>query len=201
MGKIVDYNVVGELEHGVYVSCLVRELCRELHIAAPIADQFRLAGLLHDIGKLKLTGYLNGEAKANKPLLIEEMKFVRLHSILSYEILKEQDVSPIVLESVRYHHENYDGSGYPSNLVGDEIPLGAKIIRVCDVFAALTTDRPYRKHFSTEEAVSLMIDEITHFDIQIFLAFQRVVHRVGTQYQIKLPRVDFEIWQSQQNGL
>ncbi len=190
MGKIVDYNVTEEIEHGVYVSCLVRELTRELHVDEAVSYQLRLAGLLHDIGKLRLTSYLNGEAELTSPLIIEEMKYVRLHSILSYEIVKERHFSPIVLESIRYHHENYDGSGYPSNLMGDEIPFGARIIRICDVFAALTTDRPYRKHFSPEEAISLMIDEIPHFDMEIFLAFQRVAHRVGSSYLIALPDAD-----------
>ena len=67
-------------------------------------------------------------------------------------------------------------NGYPSNLAGEEIPLGARILRVCDTFAALISDRPYRKAFSMEEAVALMIDEIKDFDVGVFLAFQRVVH-------------------------
>ncbi len=190
MGKIVDYNVTEELEHGVYVSCLVRDLAREMFLDEELCYELSLAGLLHDIGKLQLTNYLNGKEEIASPLVIEEMKYVRLHSMLSYEILKERNYSSFILESIRYHHENYDGTGYPSNLAGDEIPFGARMIRVCDVFAALTTDRPYRKRFSVEEAISLMIDEITHFDMEIFLAFQRVVHEVGSEYQVKLPDVD-----------
>lgn len=191
MGKIVDYNLTEELEHGVYVSCLVRELTKELELEEEASYQLTLAGLLHDIGKLKLANYIYGQEKIESPLVIEEMKYVRMHPMLSYEILEERGIySDLVLDSVRYHHENYDGSGYPSNLKGEEIPLGARIIRVCDVYAALTTDRPYRKRFSAEESVSLMIDEINHFDLKIFLAFQRVVHRVGTSYQIRLPISD-----------
>lgn len=191
MGKIVDYNLTEELEHGVYVSCLVRDLTKELEMDETAAYQLTLAGLLHDIGKLRLANYIYGQEKIESPLVIEEMKYVRMHPMLSYEILEERgNYSDLVLDSVRYHHENYDGSGYPSNLKGEEIPLGARIIRVCDVYAALTTDRPYRKKFTAEEAVSLMIDEIRHFDLEIFLAFQRVVHRVGTSYQIHLPISD-----------
>ena len=74
-----------------------------------------------------------------------------------------------------HHHENYDGSGYPDNLRGNEIPLGARILRVCDVFAALVSDRAYRAAFREEVAMELMIDEIKNFDMKIFLAFQRVV--------------------------
>ena len=93
-----------------------------------------------------------------------------------YEELKEQGYSDIVLQSILYHHENYDGSGYPSNLSGDSIPLGARILRVCDVYAALSSDRPYRKAFDVSTVIELMIDEIKNFDMEVFLAFQRVVH-------------------------
>ena len=124
--------------------------------------------------KLKLTGYINGQE--NDPLLIEELKYVRMHSTLGYEELKDQDYSETVLQSILYHHENYDGSGYPSNLSGDSIPLGARILRVCDVYAALISDRPYRKAVDVSSVIELMIDEIKNFDMEVFLAFQRVVH-------------------------
>ena len=193
MGQIVDYNLTEEIEHGVYVSCLVRELSRELGLPEDIVYQFSLAGLLHDLGKLQLANYLYGNESIVSPLVIEEMKYVRMHPMLSYRILKDRGYSDIVLDAVRYHHEDYDGTGYPSNLVGEGIPLGARIIRVCDVFAALTTDRPYRKRFDVDEAMSLMIDEIKHFDMRIFLAFERIVHNDVKRYQIRFPDSDAEL--------
>ncbi len=193
MGQIVDYNLTEEIEHGVYVSCLVRELSRELGLPEDVVYQYSLAGLLHDLGKLQLANYLYGNESIVSPLVIEEMKYVRMHPMLSYRILKERGYSDIVLDAVRYHHEDYDGTGYPSNLVGEEIPLGARIIRVCDVFAALTTDRPYRKRFDVDEAMSLMIDEIKHFDMRIFLAFERIVHNDVKRYQIQFPDSDAEL--------
>ncbi len=193
MGEIVNYNLTEELAHGIYVSALVRDLSREIGLSEPAVYEFTLAGLLHDIGKLQLANYIYGNEKIVSPLVVEEMKYVRMHPMLSFEILKERGLSDLVLDAVRYHHEDYDGSGFPSNLVGEEIPLGARIIRCCDVFAALTTDRPYRKRFDIDEAMSLMIDEITHFDMKIFLAFERIVHRVGTKYQIDLPYSDDEL--------
>ncbi|MDO4619682.1 MAG: HD domain-containing protein [Lachnospiraceae bacterium] len=193
MGIIVNYNLTKELEHGVYVSCLVRDLSIELGLSDAVTYQFQLAGLMHDIGKLKLANYLYGNEEIVSPLLIEEMKYVRMHPMLTYSLLKERGFSDLVLDAVRYHHEDYDGTGYPSNLVGDEIPLGARVIRVCDVFAALTTDRPYRKRFEVDEAMSLMIDEIKHFDMKIFLAFQRVVHRNASKYHVHFPDSDYEL--------
>ena len=191
--KIIDYNLKEELEHGVYVSSLVRELTAELGLAENSAYQLRLAGLLHDIGKLQLTNYLYGREEIASPLVIEEMKYVRMHPVLSWNILKDLGYSDIVLDAVRYHHEDFDGSGYPDHLVGEAIPLGARIIRVCDVFAALTSDRPYRERFEPAEAMSLMIDEIKHFDLRIVLAFQRVVHRGTSRFRVHFPITDESI--------
>ena len=67
-----------------------------------------------------------------------------------------------------------DGSGYPNNLKGEEIPLGARILRVCDAFGALIANRPYRSAFDIETAISIMIEEVKNFDMRVFLTFQKV---------------------------
>ena len=166
-----------ELKHGVVVSNLAYDVAKELGLGEEECYQLAIAGMLHDIGKLKLEGYINGQEQ--NPMVIEELKYVRMHSTLGYEILKDQGYSEYVLESILYHHENYDGSGYPSNKSGREIPVGARILRVCDVYAALSMDRPYRKALEDDEVLRLMIDEIKNFDMQVFLAFQRVIHKGG----------------------
>ena len=158
--RILEFDLASELHHGMMVSNLAYALA--------------IAGMLHDIGKLKLTSYINGQEQ--DPLVIEELKYVRMHSTLGYEELKGQGYSDFVLESILYHHENYDGSGYPANKAGEDIPIGARILRVCDVYAALISDRPYRKAFDISAVMELMIDEVKNFDMQVFLAFQRVVH-------------------------
>ena len=172
--RILEFDLSAELNHGVVVSNLAYAVAAEMGRDEAFCYQMAIAGMLHDIGKLKLTGYINGQER--DPLLIEELKYVRMHSSLGYEELKDQGYSELVLQSVLYHHENYDGSGYPSNLRGDSIPLGARILRVCDVYAALSSDRPYRRAFDVSTVIELMIDEIKNFDMEVFLAFQRVVH-------------------------
>ena len=172
--RILDFDLSAELNHGVVVSNLAYAVAVEMVLDEEFCYQMAIAGMLHDIGKLKLTGYINGQER--DPLLIEELKYVRMHSSLGYEELKDQGYSDIVLQSILYHHENYDGSGYPSNLSENSIPLGARILRVCDVYAALSSDRPYRKAFDVSTVIELMIDEIKNFDMEVFLAFQRVVH-------------------------
>lgn len=172
--RILDFDLSAELNHGIVVSNLAYAVASELGLEQESCYELAVAGMLHDIGKLKLTEYINGRER--DPLLIEELKYVRMHSTLGYEELKDQGYSEFVLESILYHHENYDGTGYPDNLIGDQIPIGARILRVCDVFAALTSDRPYRTAFDVATVMELMIDEIKNFDMEVFLAFQRIIH-------------------------
>lgn len=178
-GKILDYNLADELNHGVYVSNMAYQVAKELGLPEEECYEIAVAGLLHDIGKLKL----NDKYDEDNHLVVEEMRKVRAHATFGYEFLKAYAYSDYVLDCIRFHHENYDGSGYPDHLIGEEIPLGARIIRVCDTFAALTADRPYRKHFSEAVAMELIIEDIKHFDMKVFLAFQRVVHEVGLKYK------------------
>ena len=170
---LLTYTVDDQVVHAMLVSNLCYSIGQELELDADICQSLFDAGLLHDIGKEKLAAYIYEE---NNPLIVEEMKYVRMHSQIGYDILKERGYPEFILKCVKHHHENMDGSGYPDNLRGEEIPLGARIIRVCDVFAALVSERPYRKSFDQDVAIELMIEEIKNFDIEIFLAFQRVIH-------------------------
>jgi len=172
---ILEYDLSSELHHGMDVSNLAYDVAKAMGLEEEICYQLAIAGMLHDIGKLRLTGYINGEEQSS--LVIEELKYVRMHPNLGYEELKSQGYSDFVLESILYHHENYDGSGYPENKSGEEIPIGARILRVCDVYAALRSHRSYRKAFDRDTAIELMIDEVKNFDMQVFLAFQSVVHK------------------------
>lgn len=174
--RILEFDLSSELNHGMRVSNLAYAVASEMGLEPETCYELAIAGMLHDIGKLKLTGYINGQEL--NPLVIEELKYVRMHSSLGYEELRGQGYSEFVLESILYHHENFDGSGYPENRSGENIPIGARILRVCDVFSALTSDRPYRKAFDTKTAMELMIDEVKNFDMEVFLAFQRVVHNL-----------------------
>lgn len=131
-----------------------------------------VAGMVHDIGKLRLRSYVYEEKGAK--LNIDELRYVRLHPTLGYAILKEHGYEDEVLTAVLYHHENADGSGYPNNLKKDDIPLNARILRVCDAFGALIANRAYRSAFDIETAFTIMIEEVKNFDMRVFLAFQKV---------------------------
>ncbi len=174
MESYILEDVEKELAHGIVVSNLAAGTARELGECEEYCREMALAGMLHDIGKLRLSEYLYG--RKEDVLKIDEINYVRQHSSFSYEIVRHAGYSQTVQNAVLHHHENYDGSGYPDNLMGEIIPLGARILRVCDVFAALTSNRTYRKAFSAEAAMEILIDEVKNFDMRVFLAFQRVVN-------------------------
>ena len=105
MGTIVNYNLREELEHALYVSLLARDLSRELGLPKAQVYDLTHAGLMHDIGKLKLANYLYGETRIGSPLQVEEMKYVRMHSQLSYEILKSRNYKQHYNNKL-FHHLN-----------------------------------------------------------------------------------------------
>jgi len=179
----LESDMIDNIHHGILVSNLARMLGKELGLADDKCYDLAVAGVLHDIGKLRLAEYLYG--KDRDSLSIEKMRHIRMHSSLSYDIIKDMDFSALVKESVLYHHENYDGTGFPRNLEGEDIPLGARIIRVCDVFAALVSRRSYRDAFDIDSALNLLINEVKHFDMHIFLAFQRMINREEVREKVR----------------
>lgn len=174
MQDVMQEDLRDAIKHGLLVSKLASSIAFVLGESEEFIESVALAGMVHDIGKLRLSKYLYGRKK--DVLVVEEMKYVRLHSTYSYEIVKREGFSEEIQQMVYHHHENYDGSGYPDNLKGRAIPWGARILRTCDVFAALVSKRPYRDAFDVDTALELMIDEVKNFDMRVFLAFQRVIN-------------------------
>ena len=129
------------INHGICVSNLTYLLAQSMDYDESICYELAIAGLVHDIGKLNLSRYLYGRSEDKYDIV--DVEYMKMHSEMSYEILKDYDLSDIVLDAVLYHHENYNGSGYPYNLKGEDIPFGARVMRSADTFTALISDRPY----------------------------------------------------------
>ena len=183
INEYLSEDLSAGLLHAMCVSDLAAKLARELGLTEDQIQEIALAGMVHDIGKLKISRYIYG--RQEDTMRIEETQYIRRHAQLGEQTLRKQGFSDNICNMVLYHHENYDGSGYPFNLRGEEIPLGARILRVCDVFAALIADRPYRKAFDINTAIRLLIDEVKNFDMRIFLAFQSVVHTQSTLEELE----------------
>ena len=183
INEYLSEDLSAGLLHAMCVSDLAAKLARELGLTEDQIQEIALAGMVHDIGKLKISRYIYG--RQEDTMRIEETQYIRRHAQLGEQILRKQGFSDNICNMVLYHHENYDGSGYPFNLRGEEIPLGARILRVCDVFAALIADRPYQKAFDINTAIRLLIDEVKNFDMRVFLAFQSVVHTQSTLEELE----------------
>ena len=130
----------------------------------------RRGALLHDIGKM---GVPDTILLKPGPLTDEEQDLMRQHPVYAYELLSKITFLVPALEIPYYHHEKWDGSGYPLGLAGEEIPLAARIFAIVDVWDALTSDRAYRKALPKDEVIAYIKTESgTHFDpdlVQVFL--------------------------------
>lgn len=128
-------------------------------------EQIYYAGLLHDVGKIRIPDDI-----INKPgrLTQEEFNYIKLHPVTGYNILKCIEDNPVLAIGAKFHHERYDGSGYPNGLVGDNIPEVARIIGVADAYDAMTSNRSYRNAM-TQQAVREQIEQGrgTQFDPKI----------------------------------
>lgn len=145
------------------------------------------AALLHDTGKLAVPEYILNKPGKLTPAEFEKMK---LHASVGADILSAIAFPYPVVPIVRHHHENWDGSGYPSGLSGTEIPIGARILAVVDCFDALTSDRPYRPRLRDDEAIRILVERRgAMYDPLIVDAFLRFHEEGLIQGEPATPRV------------
>jgi two-component system cell cycle response regulator len=148
---------------------------RELQMGPEGLDEVARAAELHDVGKIAVP-----DAILDKPGPLDpvEWSFMRRHPLIGERILLEAPALRPVARLVRSSHERWDGGGYPDGLRGDEIPLGARVVAVCDTFDAMTTERPYRQPIAEEEAIQeLRRCAGTQFDPMVVEAFCTVIAR------------------------
>jgi response regulator RpfG family c-di-GMP phosphodiesterase len=165
--------------HSQRVAELAGQLAEEMELDESIREDLRIAGRLHDVGKIGIR-----EAILNKPdsLTREEFEHVKRHVQIGLDILAPLIHLKTPLNYVEHHHEHWDGAGYPHGLAGEEIPLGARILCAADTFDALTSKRAYREPMEPIAALEhLKVDVGSQFDPCVYDALVRVVKkRVGT---------------------
>ena len=164
--------------HSENVMNIAEDLAREMGIDEKQVGSIRDAGLLHDIGKIGIPGYI-----LNKPgpLTYEEFNgIMKTHSTLGANIVKDVPFLHDLHQLILYHHEHYNGGGYPDGLKGELIPVGARIIHVADAFEAMTSNRPYRNSLGKKEAVRRLVEgKGKQFDPSVIDAFLMVARRKG----------------------
>jgi HD-GYP domain-containing protein (c-di-GMP phosphodiesterase class II) len=173
-------------------------LARQLGFSDEQTRESGLAGLLHDVGKMAIPlDILNNPGK----LTDEEFAVVKEHPVAGHRMLLEGGaVGEIALEVCLHHHEKMDGTGYPNQLSGHNISLFARMGAVCDVYDAVTSNRPYKQGWCPSESLRKMAEWEGHFDKNIFQAFVKCVgiYPVGTLVRLKSGRLGVVV--EQQTG-
>jgi putative nucleotidyltransferase with HDIG domain len=160
--------------HSRGVAALADMVTRRLGLGEAERRTVHFAALLHDIGKLKLDP---GLLSANRPLTEEEYRLVQQHPVMGVEMLRPITLWKDILPIIHGHHERWDGRGYPAGLAGEDIPLGARVVAVAEVFDAMTRDTPYGPRRTPAEAIAeLEAFAGTQFDprvVRLFVAEYR----------------------------
>jgi HD-GYP domain-containing protein (c-di-GMP phosphodiesterase class II) len=175
--------------HSVAVCALMVSLAKQLGLSDEQTRESGLAGLLHDVGKMAIPlDILNNPGK----LTDEEFGVVKKHPVAGHEMLLEGGaVGDIALDVCLHHHEKIDGTGYPERLFGDNISVFARMGAVCDVYDAVTSNRPYKQGWCPSESLRKMAEWVGHFDKNVFQAFVKCIgiYPVGTLVRLESGRL------------
>lgn len=175
--------------HSVAVCALMMALAKELSLSESETRQLGLAGLMHDLGKAQVSLDI-----LNKPGALTEQEFheIKKHPEYGHALLLQAQINdPITLDVCLHHHEKIDGTGYPKQLKEGEISLYAKMGAVCDVYDAITSNRPYKSGWEPGMSLKRMAQWSNHFDQTVFRAFVKSVgiYPIGSVVMLKSGRL------------
>ncbi len=166
--RVIDERYHHTLDHSELVAKYAQQIAEALQLPQQDIDTITPAALLHDLGKVGMADDVLFNPKSLNPT---ERKHAQQHAEVGAMLLSKFPLFRKGANLVRYHHERYDGKGYPEGLVGEDIPLGSRIISVADAYQAMTEDRPYRRALSQGEAIAqLMQGSGTQFDPRVVQA-------------------------------
>ncbi len=175
LAEAVDLRDPYTAGHSQRVAAYSRRLAIDLGLSDHDVQQIEHAALLHDIGKV---GVPDSVLFKDGPLDEGERDLIRRHPVIGAGLIEGIATMCEIRPCILHHHERVDGRGYPDGLVGDAIPLGARIIAVADTFDAITTDRPYRRGLDVQAAVTqLLRGADRQFDVRCVVAFTNLVQR------------------------
>lgn len=165
--------------HTKRVTELTLELARAMGIEEAKITNIRRGALLHDIGKIGIPDRI---LLKPGPLTKAERKMIEMHPVFAREMLKKIEFLHPAMDIPTFHHEKWDGKGYPTGLFREEIPIAARIFAVIDVWDALTSDRPYRKAWPYKKSLAYILSNSgTHFDPEVVTVFSKMVEKSGVK--------------------
>ncbi len=187
--------------HSVAVCALMVAMARVLELDAATTRAVGMAGLLHDLGKAVMPMEV-----LNKPgkLTDEEFAIMKAHPVEGHRMLVEGGAAgPITLDVCLHHHEKIDGSGYPKGLQGEQISLYARMGALCDVYDAITSNRPYKSGWDPAESVRKMAEWKGHFDERLFQAFVKSIgiYPIGSLVRLQSGRLGIVVDQTEHSLL
>lgn len=171
--KAIETQDLSTARHVEYVAQIAKKIAKEMGLSPQQINDVYHAAILHDLGKIGINPkVLLKKGKLSK----KEKEVVKAHPWLGAEILREIHALKGAIPAILYHHERWDGTGYPLGLKGEEIPLSARIVALADVYAALTSRRPYRKAYSQKKAIQMIKKEKGKaFDPKVVDTFLKIV--------------------------
>ena len=178
LGRAAEFKDNETGMHVIRMSYYSRIIAESLNLNSEWVDMLYNSSPMHDIGKIGIPDHVL--LKPGK-LDDDEWEIMKKHVTYGVEILEghQSDLLKMAVEIAETHHEKFDGTGYPNGLVGENIPLTGRIVAISDVFDALTSERPYKKAWSTEKAVAYIEEETgKHFDPQIVDAFKSCLSEI-----------------------
>jgi len=182
---LLDIRVPQEYTHSPYFSHLVMMLAHQMHLDEKQVESLKFASMLHDAGKADIP--MEILTKTSK-LTVKEYNIIKKHPVTGAQMLKHLQVLRPAIPIIMHHHEKYNGTGYPSRLKKNQIPLGARVMSVADAFEAMVYGRPYRERMDIPSAVKEIKKKSgTQFDPRVVEAFEKVVKKIKTKNYLQLP--------------
>lgn len=179
---------LADIRHCVRVANISIDLADALELSYKEKEDLYISGLFHDIGKAYLRQDILNKPGRLTPL---ERQHIETHSVLSFREAKNVGFSDLIANNILYHHENFDGTGYPDQIEGSKIPLGARIIKITDTFDALTSERPYRRALPLPDVIQIMNQQQHHYDPDFYVLFIHLLDSLANNLYIHQERLRF----------